>query len=553
MNGSLVGAAILAALLGCLPAGAAAQNARALAIRAEMASVLLQSKRYDEAAREYRVLLAYDPRSYSHRINLVRALMWGNRPRDAERELSVLITQRGREPQLEAMLLDARQQLRPSAAEAHVWLRERPNSLEYRRMLSRALARERRTTEALAHYDTLILRRPSPGHFLERAYVHAARRDLDAAERDVSAALQLGPSGHAYILRGDLYRARGNYAAARGAYWDARRLTSDVDLAGAMARLARDERPPVGLLPDVHGDARGWRAATATTGDNLGVSMTTATVRRGTWLGGFDASVGAKARRLAGPAASALSDGGAFGADVAVAREGTHGRMSGRVRGRIGFLAHPAAEMAPEGGIAAVGYIDAWGFGFELDVAPAYPELLTVDAFLPSPVNGEQLRTQRSTISFAGPLGAVDVGASREHAALSDGNTRTTLQALARLPLSRSPLSLVYAGSAQTFAQSAARYWSPESYVSHGVGPEIRVRRARGFSASLRVLPGVAFTAEHPSDSGVGSASAFQITSAGSVAYRGTGWEVGTGASYGRGRAGDYQRFDATLYMSYAP
>ena len=552
MPRSLMGAGILAALIATVPAHAGAQNARALAIRAEMASVLLQSKRYDEAAREYRVLLAHNPRSYNHRLNLTRALMWGNRPREAERELTVLMGQRGREPRLESMLLSARQQLRPSADEAYAWFNERRSSVEYRRILARALARERRSSEALAQYDTLILQRPSAGHFLERAYVHAARRDLDAAERDVSASLQLGPTGDAYVLRGDLYRARGNYAAARVAYWDARQRTSDVDLAGAMARLARDERPPVGLLPDVYGDARGWRAATVTSGDNLGVNLTTATLRRGTWLAGFDASAGVKLRRIASSASSPLDDGSAFGADVALSREGTRGRMYGRVRGRVGFLAHPAAEMAPEGGIAAVGFYDAWGLGFDLDVGPAYPELLTVDAFLPSPVTGEQLRKQSSTISFAGPLGAVDVGASREHTAISDGNTRRNLQGLARVPL-KPAVSLVYAASALSFAQPSTAYWSPESYQSHGIGPELRLRRTRGLSASLGVLPGVAFTTEHPTDSGTVSNSAFQLTGSGSLAWRGTGWEVGAGASYGQGRAGDYQRFDATLYMSYAP
>ena len=531
---------------------AGAQSSRALAIRAEMASVLLQSKRYDEAAREYRVLLAYTPRSYTHRLNLVRALMWGSRPREAERELMVLITQRGREPQLETLLLSARQQLRPSSKEAAAWWRERPHVIEYRQMLARALARERRSADALAHYDTLILTRPSPRHFLERAYVHADRRDFDAAERDVGASLRLGATGDAFILQGDLQRGRGNFTAARNSYWQARRLTSDVDLAGAMARVARDERPAVGLLPQVQGDGPGWRGTTTTTGDNLGASMTTASLRRGLWLAGFDASTGARIRRFAGPSSVPLSDGGAFGADVAASREGARGRMYGRVRGRLGFLAHPAGEMIPEGGIAAVGYIDAWGFGFDLDVGPAYPELLTVDAFLPSPENGEQLRQQSSTLAFAGPLGVVDVGASREHTALSDGNARTTLQGLARLPVRRN-LALVYSGTAQSFARSSTSYWSPDVYVSHGIGPELSLRRPRGVSASLRVLPGVAWTTEHPVDDQVIGGSAFQLTAAGTLAYRGTAWEIGGGVSHGQGRAGDYQRFDATLYMSYAP
>lgn len=534
------------------PRVAPAQNSRALAIRAEMASVLLQSKRYDEAAREYRVLLAYSPRSYSHRLNLVRALMWGDRPREAEREVMVLITQRGREPELERTLLAARQQLQPSADEAAAWQRERPQSLEYRRILARSLARERRSSDALAQYDTLIRMRPSPGHLLERGYVHAGRRDFDAAERDVSASIQLGATGDAFILRGDLYRARGDYGAARSAYWQARRLTDRVDLAGAMARLARDERPAVGLLPEVYGDAPGWRASSSTTGDNLGAILSTVVLRRGAWFEGFDASVAAKVRRFGAASATPLSNGGAFGADVAVAREGTRGRTHGRVRGRLGFLAHPAGDLIPEGGVAAVGYIDAWGFGFDLDVGPAYPELLTIDAFLPSPVNGEQLRQQSSTVAFAGPLGPVDIGASREHTALSDGNARTTLQGLARIRV-QPHLALVYAGNTQSFEQSSTRYWSPATYRSHGIGPELSVRRSRGLSASLRVLPGMAWTTDHASGDDVAGASAFQLTAGGSLAWRGTAWEVGASGSYGQGRAGDYQRFDASVFMSYAP
>src|SRR5262245_34847962 len=59
-------------------------------VRAELAAVLLQSRKYDEAAREYRVLLARDPASFEYRLGLARALAWGDRPRDAERELLLL-------------------------------------------------------------------------------------------------------------------------------------------------------------------------------------------------------------------------------------------------------------------------------------------------------------------------------------------------------------------------------------------------------------------------------------------------------------------------------
>src|SRR5437764_13713325 len=65
-----------------------------LTVRAELAAVLLQSGRFDEAAREYRLLLARDPTNFDYRLALARALAWGDHPRDAERELVKLIAKR---------------------------------------------------------------------------------------------------------------------------------------------------------------------------------------------------------------------------------------------------------------------------------------------------------------------------------------------------------------------------------------------------------------------------------------------------------------------------
>ena len=43
-------------------------------VRAELASVLLQSKKYNEAAREYRALVARDTTNPDFRLGLARAL-----------------------------------------------------------------------------------------------------------------------------------------------------------------------------------------------------------------------------------------------------------------------------------------------------------------------------------------------------------------------------------------------------------------------------------------------------------------------------------------------
>lgn len=528
-------------------------QARVRAVRAEMASVLLQSRRYDEAAHEYRVLLASEPRNVAHRLNLARALMWGGRPREAERELMVLISQRGSDPAVESMLLSARQQLQPSAREAAAWLRARPGSLDYRRLYARVLARERRTGAALAQYDTLVMLAPSNVTFLERSRVHAARRDFAAAERDVSASIQLRPMGEAYMARGDLLRTRREYAAARVAYWQGRQASADVDLAGAIAGLERDERPPIGLLPDTYGDQRGWTARSSATSDNLGVSMTTSSLRRGFWVAGADASVGARVRHFAGPVAAARGSASAFGADAAFSREGTHRQMMGRVRVRGGLLAHGGGPTIPELEVGAVGFYRAWGAGFELDVGAAYPDLLTPATYFPSPVTGELLRKQSATVSVAGPVGGVDVAASREASSLSDGNTMVTWQGLARHGVTRH-FALLYAASAIAVAQPSLDYWSPGSYVSHAAGPELFVRRARGLSVSLRVLPGVAFTSRPAIDTtGAPDASALQLTAAAALAYRGTAWELGAGVSAGNARAGEYRRVDGSVYLRFAP
>lgn len=46
-------------------------------VRAELAAVLLQSKKYGEAAREYRALVSRDAGNTDYQLGLARALAWG--------------------------------------------------------------------------------------------------------------------------------------------------------------------------------------------------------------------------------------------------------------------------------------------------------------------------------------------------------------------------------------------------------------------------------------------------------------------------------------------
>ena len=111
------------------------------AVRAELAATLLNANRFDEAAAEYRRLLATDPGNRVYRLGLARALAWGDHPRDAEREL-LRVRDRQNASVVDPLLRSVRAALDPTAAEAAAWRREAPGYLPYRLALARALARE---------------------------------------------------------------------------------------------------------------------------------------------------------------------------------------------------------------------------------------------------------------------------------------------------------------------------------------------------------------------------------------------------------------------------
>src|SRR5688500_669538 len=125
---------------------AQAQRTRASAgayeVRMELASVLLQSKRYLEAAREYRGILAQQPNNFAARFGLARALAWSRQHRAAEAELRIARAQQPRSSDVQVLLRSVRQSLEPFADEAAEWLDEDPGYVPYRRALARALMRE---------------------------------------------------------------------------------------------------------------------------------------------------------------------------------------------------------------------------------------------------------------------------------------------------------------------------------------------------------------------------------------------------------------------------
>ncbi|MDQ6635613.1 MAG: hypothetical protein M3Z10_12760, partial [Gemmatimonadota bacterium] len=164
------------------------------------------------------------------------------------------------------------------------------------------------------------------------------------------------------------------------------------------------------------------------------------------------------------------------------------------------------------------------------------------------------LRENSTTASIAGPFARADLALVGQQSRLSDGNVRTTVQLYARYPLAPR-LSMLYAGSGIRFSQRSSLYWDPMGYISNATGLEYAVRRARGFTYAMQVLPGVAWTNETPPGALPTELrrTAAQLSGAGDASYRTESWEAGAALSYNRGRAGDYQRVGATVQLRLTP
>lgn len=148
---------LIAVLLATVPAALDAQRQTdTRRIRAEYASVLLQSKKYDQAIAEYRRLVADEPSRFEYRMGLARALAWSRRHRDAENELARLRALRPGHAEVEQLTRTVRAGLDPASGEARSWVAHDPGHLPYRIQLARAYAREGRSRQAADQFDTIF-------------------------------------------------------------------------------------------------------------------------------------------------------------------------------------------------------------------------------------------------------------------------------------------------------------------------------------------------------------------------------------------------------------
>lgn len=161
--------------------------------RAELAAVLLDARRYDEAATEYRTLLALRPENREYRLGVARALLWGEHGREAEAWIRSMAAAARSDTTVIALLRAARASYDPSVAEANRWVIEEPAYAPYRLAFARALASEGRTREAAAQFDRLLAVDSTLLVVREAAAAHGTIGDSLGAARLLGRAMALAP------------------------------------------------------------------------------------------------------------------------------------------------------------------------------------------------------------------------------------------------------------------------------------------------------------------------------------------------------------------------
>ena len=173
--------------------------------RAELAAVLLDARRYTDAAEEYRRLIAVEPASREYRLGVARALTWGDRPRQAEPLLRALRSAAPEDTIVVALLHSARAGYDPSSAEARTWLVEEPAYAPYRLAYARALENDGLSRQAAEQFDILIAQEATLPLLREAAAAHGTAHDSLGAAALLGRAVDLAAENDS--LRLDYARA----------------------------------------------------------------------------------------------------------------------------------------------------------------------------------------------------------------------------------------------------------------------------------------------------------------------------------------------------------
>lgn len=403
----------------------------------------------------------------------------------------------------------------------------RPTDDVLRFRYAQDLERTRQFDKAEVQYDTLLLRAPTAALYLTRARLRSARNDLDGAIADAAASERLEPSVDAALIQGDIHRWRQERDASRVAYDRAAALApDDPRLLESRRLLAVQRREALAYEPEY-----GSAVTTNGLGDSDGFDSFVLRGQEG-FAPLVDESViivGGEVRRTNGANGLPISG---VGGDVGMA--GAIGGLNYLARaGAVTFGGTPSLT----GGFEVAKRSQTLSLRGALTRALAY-ETLRVGSAISADSAMVATTLLGSVSAQLTPI--LDVYVQADHARLGDGNARSVVAGAARRKI-RGPFSVLYTASFATFNTGTVRYFSPELFVTQGLGIDARQDRREGWSVGARLAPSYAWVRERAPGKPTGIQGALQGTISADATWRRPGWEIGLVGGYGQDRAGTYQ------------
>ncbi len=403
----------------------------------------------------------------------------------------------------------------------------RPEDDALRQRYAQDLERTQRLALAEVQYDTLLMRAPSAPLLLTRARVRSAQNDLDGALADAAASEAREPSLEAALMQAEIHRWRSQRELSRQGYARAASFAPDDPRVVEGRRLLAEQRRGALYYEPAYGSV----ASSNGLGDSDGFGSVSLRAQQGS--APFTSEmVLLAAGELHQVSGGPLGPQRGIGGDIGLAR--AFGRLN--LLGRVGLVTFEGGTPVPTATLEVAKRSPTRSLRGAIVHAPAYESLRSANVIAPNDVLGATTLVGSVSTQLSPRL---EVFIQADHTMLGDGNARSVGVGAAKLAV-RGPLSVLYTASAARFADGTADYWSPEIFVTQGVGVDVRRNQPRGWSAGARLSPALAWARETAPGRPTGMQSALQATLATDATWRSESFEIGLFAGYGQDRAGTY-------------
>jgi tetratricopeptide (TPR) repeat protein len=403
----------------------------------------------------------------------------------------------------------------------------RPADDALRLRYAQDLERTQRLALAEAQYDTLIVRAPSAPLLLTRARLRSAQNNLSGALADAAASEAREPSLDAALLQAEIHRWRSERELSRQGYERAARFAPDDPRVVEGRRLLAVQRRDALYYEPAYGTV----ASSNGLGDSDGFGSFTLRAQQGSapFTSEMVLIAGGELHQVSG---GPLGPQRGIGGDIGLAR--AFGRAN--LLGRVGLVTFEGGTPVPTATFEMAQRSQTRSLRGAVVHAPAYESLRSAHVIAPNDV----LSATTLLGSFSSQLSPrLEIFVQADHTRLGDGNARSVGVGAVKYAV-RGPVAVLYTASAATFGEGTADYWSPELFVTQGVGLDVRQNRPRGWSAGARISPAFAWVRETAPSRPVGMQSALQATLAADATWRSDVLELGLFAGYGQDRAGTY-------------